>query len=37
MAFVKHNAKRIEDDEDEYDYDDDIPAVRVSPAQYLHC
>jgi hypothetical protein len=33
MAFLKNDAKRIED-EDEYDGDDGIPAGCVSPAQF---
>jgi hypothetical protein len=33
MGFVKHDAKRIED-EDEYEDDDDLPAGWGSPAQY---
>ena len=37
MAFVKHDANRIEDEEeDEYEDDDDIPAGCFYPAQYRH-
>jgi hypothetical protein len=37
MEFVKQNTKRIEDeDEGEYEYDNEIPAGFVSPAQYRH-
>jgi hypothetical protein len=32
MEFVKHDAKRIVDEDE---YEDDIPVGWVSPAQYL--
>jgi hypothetical protein len=35
MAFVNHDAKRIEDEEeDENEYDEPHPSGRVSPAHY---
>jgi hypothetical protein len=33
MEFVKHDTKRIED-EDKFEYDDTIPADSVPPAKY---